>query len=378
MVLLNYIYQLSFFRRYVGNKKLFKKLIETARKMDTTKENLGGNAPIMAQRLGHEGWEVLLASKMSANVASTLSSFVTLSSGVSNETTDDIHLILEYDLGKCWGDYTTPRANRFIVHSDTSNMLLETLDGFKESLLEFNPDLLVVGGLQLLDNFVFDPSIRIEKLKQLENLLRSLPKHTKIHFEMASFVEQRLLEEIVEYVIPYADSIGMNEQELANLYHLFLYNNLTYATDYNPRVAKTLDQARAVYKALQERAKDKNHYITRLHIHTLAYQAIFTEQNGGWKHTRSAAAKAALMANRHVCASNYIDISKAKLIMDDSFSVSRAPSSARVPLTESDPVSCWYEEQIKVCVAPNLVCTHIYKTASAGDNISAAGLSLQI
>ncbi len=341
-------------------------------------EVLGGNAPIIAQRLAQEGWNVLLASKMNERVASTLHDSIILANPTSNTTKEDIHLIMEFDLGEEWEDYKSPRGNRFIVHSDTSNMLLETLEGFQDVLYKFNPDLFIIGGLQLMDNFAFDTKLRTERLKQLESLLQSLSPETKVHFEMASFVEQQLLEDIIEYIIPYADSIGMNEQELSNLHNMLLYNNVTYATECNPRVATTLDQARKVYKTLHMQQGHKHRHLSRLHIHTLAYQAIFTDQNGGWKHTRSAAAKAALMANRHVCASSYIDVDKAKLIMDDSFSVSRQPSATRVPLKQSEPVSCWYEDQLKLCVAPNLVCTNIYKTASAGDNISAAGLALQI
>ena len=346
--------------------------------MNISTEVLGGNAPIIAQRLAHEGWKVLLASKMSERVASLLHSSITLANPTSNDIKEDVHLILEFDLGEHWGNYESPRGNRFIVHSDKSNMLFETLYGFEDALYKFSPDLLIIGGLQLMDNFAFDTSLRTERLKQFENLLQSLPLEIKVHFEMASFVEQQLLEDIIQYIIPYADSIGMNEQELSNLHSMLLYNNVTYATDYNPRVAATLDQARAVYKIIHMQRNHKHRYLSRLHIHTLAYQAIFTDQNGGWKHTRSAAAKAALMANRHVCASSKIDVNNAKLIMDDSFSVSRQPSATRVSLKQLEPVSCWYEDQLKLCVAPNLVCTNIYKTASAGDNISAAGLSLQI
>lgn len=358
---------------------LFKALVQVARTTDGSHSNLGGNAPIIAQRLAEEGWEVLLASKMSEKVAGTLHNSIKLVHPADADTNDDIHLVLEFDIGEQWGQYTSPRGNRFIIHSDRSNMLLETLEGFKDAVHKFNPSLLVIGGLQLLDNFAFDPELRTERFRHLESLLVSLPSSVKIHFEMASFVEDQLLNEIITYVIPYADSLGMNEQELANLHNMLLYNNITYATDYNPRVATMLDQSRTVYNLLHKRKTNtKYRSLTRLHVHTLAYQAIFTDVNGGWKHTRSAAAKAALMANRHVCASSYIDLGKAKLLMDDSFSISTKPGAERISMKEVEPVSCWYEDRLKLCVAPNLVCTEIFKTASAGDNISAAGLSLQI
>ena len=50
--------------------------------------------------------------------------------------------------------------------------------------------------------------------------------------------------------------------------------------------------------------------LTRLHVHTLAYQAVMVKRGSSWKNTRIAAAKASLTANRHVCASKWIDLDK--------------------------------------------------------------------
>ena len=35
---------------------------------------------------------------------------------------------------------------------------------------------------------------------------------TRVHFEMASYAEAELLYQLTQYIIPYADSLGMNEQ----------------------------------------------------------------------------------------------------------------------------------------------------------------------
>lgn len=42
--------------------------------------------------------------------------------------------------------------------------------------------------------------------------MKSQQKSTKIHFEMASITEQELLTHIFDHVLPFADSLGMNEQ----------------------------------------------------------------------------------------------------------------------------------------------------------------------
>ena len=86
-------------------------------------------------------------------------------------------------------------------------------------------------------------------------MLAGLPPSTKIHFEMASFAEERLLLEIIEYIIPYADSLGMNEQELADLCSMFQYGNISLASDPFPRVASTLDKTRTLYSYMGREEK---------------------------------------------------------------------------------------------------------------------------
>lgn len=142
----------------------------------------------------------------------------------------------------------------------------------------------------------------------MQKQMRDQPRTTRIHFEMASFAEESLLSELRDTVIPYADSLGMNEQEIANLYNSMYYGNISLVANSTPRVATILDYMRVLFKlirtkgALIEDARD----LTRIHVHTLAYQAILTVKNSAWKNTMAAAAKASLTAHRHVCGTNYV------------------------------------------------------------------------
>ena len=38
-----------------------------------------------------------------------------------DESAEDIHLIMEYKRGESWGDFTAPRANRWVRLCDDSN-----------------------------------------------------------------------------------------------------------------------------------------------------------------------------------------------------------------------------------------------------------------
>ena len=365
------------YRRYVSDQSVFTDWVERAKHMKISRNALGGNAPVMANRLAREGCSVLLGAKMSKEAASQLHGGVQLAGNTTMEHRDDIHLIMEYDKGERWGNYEAPRANRFIIHNDYSNLMLESLDDFVLEVITFQPNLVVIGGLQMMDNFPFDLEIRSRKIQELKAFLLSLPPSTLVHFEMASLVEEFFLKEIISELFPHVDSLGMNEQELANLAGLVTGKNVTTVSDANPRVASALDDMRTLIFSLKEIQKGYRK-ISRLHIHTLAYQAIVTREDSMWKHTPSAAAKASLTASRYVCGSHTVDPLKMRLVLDQSFSASVEAGSERVMVNEDDPVSCWNEKEYNICVAPNLVCTKVLQTGGAGDNISAAGIASQI
>ncbi|XP_070577567.1 ADP-dependent glucokinase-like [Ptychodera flava] len=361
--------------RYMADKNFFMKFVDVAKELSDSRRALGGNAPVMANRLAIEGCDVLLGASMSDKLMSELKEEVQVTGSIL--PVDDVHLIMEYKSGERWGKYTAPRANRFIVHSDVSNPMLESLEDFKSKLPDFQPHLLVIGGLQMMDNF---PSVkRKERITELGDMLKNVPRETRIHFEMASFAEEDMMDHLYDHVLPYSDSLGMNEQELANLHTRLNYGNVTLVADAYPRVATVLDQMRMVYNLLHKTLPvGGQRRVTRIHTHTLAFQAILTTKGSAWKNTMAAAAKASLTAYRHVCALPDIDTTKARLIMDDSFSVSRQEGSRRIPLQPDRPVSCWSEQNFEICIAPVLVCTEVIQTAGGGDNVSSAGLVLQI
>ncbi|XP_035282116.1 ADP-dependent glucokinase [Anguilla anguilla] len=364
--------------RFVVNETLFSQLVEASRELPDNRWSVGGNAPVMAGRMAEEGCDVLLGGNFSPDFTDVLSQHITVVGKTVEEP--DIHLILEYPAGATWGQYTSRRANRYIVHSDDHNPYLASIEEFERELQGFKPDLVVVGGLQMMDNFPFKQGEREALLGRLGGLLSSVGLETGVHFEMASFVDSDLLGDLQELVLPWADSLGMNEQELPNLLSLLRGSTVTVLSDPNPRVATVLDQMRELYRLVNERHRGsgRGRRLTRLHVHTLAFQALAVARGSRWKNTMSATAKASLTANRHVCGSPDIDPDKAKLIMDESFSISRREGSQRIHLRDTRPVSCWDEDDYQICVAPVLVCTDVHQTAGGGDNISAAGLVLQI
>lgn len=309
---------------------------------------------------------------------------------------------MEYKTGERWGPFTAPRANRYILHNDQNNPTISSLEYLDEHLATFNARLLVVSGLQMMDSYPFSAGIREARLRKVQQQIAVQPQTTLVHFEMASYVEIRLLRLLLDDVIPYSDSIGMNEQELDNLQQVLLENRVSFASESNPRVAQALHQMRTVFRGLNGdhyrnvAGDDKRRLLTRIHVHTLAYQAIMIVKDSQWKNVKNAAAKASLTAHRHVCGTDIVNPEASTIILDDSFSTSPYDIPAadaapkRINFNSDDPVSCWSEiiaidgdgigrqVPVEICVAPVPVCKNARQTVGAGDNISAAGLMLQI
>jgi len=75
---------------------------------------LGGNAPVIAQRMSKEGANVILG----AQDGSDLPIDQSVKPSGPSVPVSDIHLILEYDKNEEFGSFKAPRANRFIIHAD--------------------------------------------------------------------------------------------------------------------------------------------------------------------------------------------------------------------------------------------------------------------
>lgn len=362
--------------RFMNSDEMFGELVAAATKTDHYWAQ-GGNAPVMASRFAKEGAKVLLAAKMTQEYKNNLPEGVEVAGGLVEN--DDVHLIWEYKAGETWDGVKSPRANRFIIHSDLNNPRVESVETFQQRLPSFQPELLVVSGLQMMDNFPFKQGERLARIGAIREQMVEVGADTRVHFEMASFVDSSLLVELAEHIIPHADSLGMNEQELPNLHSLLLEGKVTDVSNSNPRIAVVLDQMRDIYKLLSV-DKGGNNPLTRIHLHTLAYQAILIKKGSAWKNNNLAAVKASLTANRHVCANKEISVDKSFLIMDDSFATSSKQGARRVPFDKSNPTACWEEDDlgVSICLAPMLVCKEAVQTAGGGDNISAAGLVMQI
>lgn len=111
---------------------------------------------------------------------------------------DEFHLIMEYKVGEVWGEDSAPVANRFISSCDYSNSRLTMLDTFFNNLDSFNPDLILMSGLHLLDGQT--SQFFSEKIALLSSRLQQIPSSVPIHLEFASMATQSFVRDILENV----------------------------------------------------------------------------------------------------------------------------------------------------------------------------------
>lgn len=371
----------KFNRLYIPNKDLFQKLISKAKQLEF-RWKLDCSANKVAMKLIQEDVDVLLAARIPNTFASKHLHQDIKMTNIDFFSEDNIHLILEYQTGEKWGKRIAPRTNHLAIHSDNHNPPLNLLHTYTAKLLQFNPRLLIVSGLQILNHLTKESRELI--LNQIQTQFQNLPGSTLVHLEMTHF-EVNVLNQIFQ-LFPYIDSLGLNEQELENLRDKLEKGTISKApVEKNIQVSKSLDHLRSVFTHLHNLHHTNNakgQKVNRIHLHTLAYQIIMIGRPSEWRNTKASAAKASIGASKYVCGMNILNPESLQLVLNQ-FSNSQKSPIKNIPIQDDDPVSCWTEIsidsiEVEFCVVPNLICKNALETSNTGDIISVNGLILAI
>jgi ADP-dependent glucokinase len=190
---------------------------------------------------------------------------------------DEVHLILEYAADEIFEQTRSPIANRFIVSHDIYNSEMKMLDEFFEVINKYQPDLIILSGLHLLESQ--SQAVRINKLQSLKrHLVQNSELKNVIHLELASIGDQALMREILEINFFHDfNSIGLNEQELLYLaYTSVEAPHYEYFNQLNgqPEIAKVTDILDWILNKYGKSAANPTSRLTRIHFHCLAYHVI--------------------------------------------------------------------------------------------------------
>ncbi|KAM6969758.1 ADP-dependent glucokinase [Aplochiton taeniatus] len=359
--------------RFFSDKEVFQRIARAAAEYPGAQLYVGGNAALMGQKLAaYPDLMVLLCGPIGPKLHEMLSEQIVVPPESLQET-DEFHLILEYKAGEVWGASRAPQANRFIFSHDVSNGAMTSLEMFLSSLEEFQPDLVVLSGLHMMEGQ--GRHTWEERLIEVVAVIAEIRREVPIHLELASLTDRDYMSSIMQkQVIPIVSSIGLNEQEL-----LFLsqasggpHSDLPSWKGI-PDVGRVSDILLWVLEQHGRTEPSSEAELTRVHFHTLAYHILATV-DGYWDNQVAAVTAGARVASTQACGLQTIDVSKVMLKAPLEFHSSHGEPRETLSLNPAHPVTMWRRGNVTFHLTPVLVCRQPLRTVGLGDAISAEGL----
>ncbi|GLE09254.1 hypothetical protein PINS_up020863 [Pythium insidiosum] len=385
----------------MSSPEQFREVVKFANEMKGVKHKVGGNAATMADRASVEGCEVLLGAAIGKEMRKHFNSKIQLVGHLDDHEHEDVHLVLEYSKGDKFRGHESPRANRYYLNHDIYNARLSVLEEFEDALDAFGPDLVVIGGLQLME-VETDEERRLARLTKLSEVLQNLfVKKIPTHYEFAAVSDFTLFDDTVRLVLPWVDSIGLNEQELYILHHYLVTGEEGTATNSRPTVAQISAQlndiirfaskARDAFSSSKKSAAADEKLalaqLSRIHFHTLQFHIICQRSDSQWEDPTTALIQSALMSTKLACGKNptdpsvmrhssemEVDPARVEVLLARELLISQS-QSLKVELDPFSPVIKWEEEDFTCRLVPMLACKKPDHTAGLGDNISGTGMA---
>ena len=233
---------------------------------------IGGQAGIAAVHLASTGTSDVLCIAHSAgpetqNILDNAGVHLLNIQKKREQSSDTIHLVFEYVPGIVQvRDGVIPRNNRFIVspaHLPESILMPgETMSELSTGNIPYTRAFL--SGYQYLHTG--------EEFRQAADQIRLMKKNNprmRVHVECVSFTEVSAIHGFIRNILPAADSIGLNEHELA-----ILLRNL--AANAEPFFFERMSPVQQVIGALDICTKSG---LKRLHLHTFGYYVLVTRND---------------------------------------------------------------------------------------------------
>ncbi|XP_041794213.1 ADP-dependent glucokinase isoform X2 [Chelmon rostratus] len=358
--------------RFFSDKEVFQRIARAAAEYPGAKLYVGGNAALIGQKLAtYPDLMVLLCGPVGPKLHEMLDEQIVVPPESLQET-DEFHLILEYKAGERWGSTQAPQANRFIFSHDVSNGEMSSLETFVASLDEFQPDLVVLSGLHMMEGQ--GRELWEERLKEAVSAISDIHKDIPIHLELASMTDKDYMNSIMQEVMPIVSSIGLNEQELLFLSQAGDGPHADLAAWKGiPDMGRVSDILLWILEQHGRSDPASEADLTRIHFHTLAYHVLATV-DGYWGNQAAAVMAGARVASSQSCGLQAVDVSKVELKAPLEFHSSHSEPREKLSLNPTEPVTVWHRGNVTFHLTPVLVCKQPLRTVGLGDAISAEGL----
>ena len=232
----------------------------------------------------------------------------------------------------------------------------------------------------MVDRYCNSYRFRNERIQDVERSLDAIPESVPVHFEMASMGDLRLLKRLAQGLLPRADSIGLNEQELATLYTVL---GGKYSSDIQEsKLVSTVPDPATVARVIEyvvDRVKPlgKRRVLSRVHFHCFGYHIVAESAQAkerGFKHALEGTIAGSVKATERACDKTNFEDDELELHLKDFV----LPTGDSVKLTVEKPYVSWESKLLTFTLAPVLACAKPVQTVGLGDSISASALAYQI
>jgi ADP-dependent phosphofructokinase/glucokinase len=306
---------------------------------------MGGQAGIAALHLASLGApRVLCLAPALGNVAAQLLAQqgvrVPRSSSMIGERPDDIHLIFEYGPGLVpLADGTLPRNNRFIASPEKTaeSTLLE-----ERFLREVLPEVSSCTRAFLSGYQYLHEKDEFARAADQIHVLRSGNPRMRVHIECVSVPAPAVIAGIRNHILPAADSVGLNENELSLLQG-------------RPGSASPTGQVQGMLDLAEETG------LTRVHLHTFGYYLQVTRK----EHAMPEISRAALL----FAARTAVKTAGGTGMGISPRGIGAVHEIAEI-VTPGPAPGIFSDGNFQVFVVPTLIASGITRTVGLGDIIS--------
>ena len=274
-----------------------------------------------------------------------------------------IHWILEYERGLRVklndNTFESPRANRFIAAWNPINSRLKISEEFKKDIFlvdEKFSHFLASGFHILLEKYPEGKTCR-DFIIPVASFVKEMKERMKlkVHYEFASIGSPIIRKDVVDYMLPVVDSLGLNEIELLTLLNDLGEESLAKTAKESKFSLETLISG--LLKIMEKTA------LKRIQLHTLGHYVVLTREKNELEE-RDALLFAAILAATRSLLGRYE-------IREDLYQGLQVPT---ITLTGYEGIR--KIENYNLIVVPTKVVPNPKLTVGLGDIISSSGFLL--
>ena len=210
-------------QRYIADKSTFEEIEQAAWK-NAVRTDMGGGPALMGKAALEQDCDILLGVKLNKSFLNSKFAVPGKVTYIGELTTiNDTHIIIQYLRGKKFGPgVIAPRSNTMEINHDKDNPELPLMKEFFDAIPGYNPDIILVGGFQLMNNY---KSLREKYNQKIKYIQQKMVEHGNIiyHWPIPIFNDKSLEDYVFGQLLPFTDSLSFDHHGLLKLrQHFFV------------------------------------------------------------------------------------------------------------------------------------------------------------